>query len=454
MTSPRVSHRNVTTRLVAFSAEALAGLLNVRNIDGKLHVINRESSTKEFKESFALASLGVYVRTMAGFANARGGYIFFGVKDSPRLAVGLSEAGRDQFDKVDPARLTSSLNDLFSPEIQWEIGTIQLESGVELGAIYTHEATEKPVVVKKSLQDGGAKLVEGDIIYRYNSRTERAKYPEVRRMLDHAKSAEQRAMIAHIRELVRAGARNAAVLDFSASTLTGPNGQQVLVDKSVLDQLEFIREGEFDEVRGAPALRVVGDVQPAVTISLGDRVVKETLTAEDVLIDFLNNAEVSNAESYLKQAATATVSFLPVRHFQAQASLDDAALVEFLDSIPTRSQAKRRIMERIESKDPMRRAVPPEQGIVPSSLDRRRYYDALVVGRLEGLTYTNALEAKHLMEAIASLEVADLVRHASGLRELMLAAFSSYYGSHAGLEDGLRRAACRLDVALHSQRLT
>lgn len=54
---------------------------------------------------------------MAAFANARGGYIIFGIIDNPRLALGLNGAARDSFDNLDQARLTAGLNDIFSPEL-------------------------------------------------------------------------------------------------------------------------------------------------------------------------------------------------------------------------------------------------------------------------------------------------------------------------------------------------
>lgn len=50
---------------------------------------SRESNTVEFKESFNKNSTAKYAKTMAAYANNRGGYIIFGVKDNPREIVGL-----------------------------------------------------------------------------------------------------------------------------------------------------------------------------------------------------------------------------------------------------------------------------------------------------------------------------------------------------------------------------
>lgn len=107
-----------------FSSSAKADLIRVRENGSDLHVLTRESATKEFKENFTWGSIGLYARTMAGFANARGGYILFGITDNPRRAVGLSEKARSDFDNLDQAKLTEGLNELFSPEIHWELGRV------------------------------------------------------------------------------------------------------------------------------------------------------------------------------------------------------------------------------------------------------------------------------------------------------------------------------------------
>ena len=95
---------------------------------------------------------------MAAFANARGGYLFFGVTDNPRVAVGLDAATIQEFDNLDQAKLTSGLNDIFSPELHWQLGLINV-AGVTLGSIYTFEGKDKPVVAKKSYQHEGANRV-------------------------------------------------------------------------------------------------------------------------------------------------------------------------------------------------------------------------------------------------------------------------------------------------------
>lgn len=434
-----------------FSGAAQANLIKVREKNGALHVLTRESSVKEFKENFTWGSIGLYARTMAAFSNARGGYIFFGVTDNPRIAVGLSDKARSDFDNLDQAKLTEGLNDLFSPEIHWELGLVDLPNGRVAGAIYTFESDNKPLVARKSYQQQNAKLLEGDILYRYNSRSERIKFPELKQILDDAKLREQRSMMNHIEALVRAGAANAAILDFSANTLQGPAGQKVLIDEGLIDQIAFIKEGEFDEVSGAPTLRLVGELQPATAITMGaERIVRTALSSDDVLGDFLARRNVGNAEQYIRQAATGTTGFLPVQFYRALAQLSHEDLLDFVTEVATRAPAKKKLLERLESGDDMQLPPPPASSQHTSTIERRHYYDMLATGRLDSIRFTTALNAQHFLEAIKSLDDDQIQDHADALLELMKQTFSEYYSSSAKVANALRRAACRVDSALFS----
>lgn len=76
-------------------AEHVRVILETR-ADGKL--IRREGQTLEFKESFNFNGMAEYLRDFAAFANNKGGFLVFGVKDRPRRPVGLRPSAKDQFD--------------------------------------------------------------------------------------------------------------------------------------------------------------------------------------------------------------------------------------------------------------------------------------------------------------------------------------------------------------------
>ncbi|MCG7851555.1 MAG: ATP-binding protein [Methanosarcinaceae archaeon] len=101
---------------MAIDEEYIIELLRVKGS----YLFHRENQELEFKEQFNFAGLGEYFRDFAAFANNRGGYLIFGVQDSPRIPTGLSDTSLDQLNKLDPERITGFLLEIFSSDIHWE----------------------------------------------------------------------------------------------------------------------------------------------------------------------------------------------------------------------------------------------------------------------------------------------------------------------------------------------
>ena len=159
---PDVDETALTTSgQTAREGEVLALLKLDPNHRGRL--ASRENSRLEYKQSFNWADRGRYAKTMAAFANNAGGFIIFGIKDSPHDLAGLTS---DRFDRIDPARITEYLNARFAPELHWETFRIDL-AGFSLGVVGVAPAAEKPVVC---VRDHGNDLREADIYYRYRGR--------------------------------------------------------------------------------------------------------------------------------------------------------------------------------------------------------------------------------------------------------------------------------------------
>lgn len=139
-------------------------------------LVTRESNWLEFKESFNWGSKDSYAKTVAGFANNKGGAIVFGVKNRPRELVGLQN---DNFENLDEAKIAEYLNGAFAPELVFakRVSTIQ---GKTVGVLEIMECTRKPIISTKN--DGEIK--ESEIYYRYNARTDKIKYPELKGLID------------------------------------------------------------------------------------------------------------------------------------------------------------------------------------------------------------------------------------------------------------------------------
>jgi hypothetical protein len=221
-----------------------------------LKLSSRESSTVEFKESFNWGSKDKYAKSMTAFANNRGGYLIFGVANQPRRLVGLSN---NNFENLDEATVTSYLNNLFSPEIQYE-KFVKNIAGKKVGVIYTHDNTEKPIIAIKN--DGDIK--EAEIYYRYNARNEKIKFPEMKALFDLTKERERKSWMNLFERVSKIGPTNTGIMDLVRGTIEGENNS-LLIDQTLIPKLKFIKEGQLSE-KGKPTLKLIGDVRP-VTVS-------------------------------------------------------------------------------------------------------------------------------------------------------------------------------------------
>jgi len=222
-------------------------------VDSKGRITRRESYDLEFKQSFHLGdSLIDYIRTLVGMANNRGGRIVFGIQDSPREPIGLAN---DKFDTFDSTKLNSVLLEYFSSDISYKIQGFEWR-GKQFGEIQVHEATTKPIICRKV---NGKVLREGAIYYRYRGETKEIRYSELSSILETEREKEKLLWMKHIEKIGSVGPSHIHILDTAHGELSVGNNT-ILIDSSVIDQIKFIREGQFVEKDGAPALKLVGEV--------------------------------------------------------------------------------------------------------------------------------------------------------------------------------------------------
>jgi hypothetical protein len=95
-----------------------------------------------------------------------------------------------------------------------------------------------------------------------------------------------------------------ATIDLHSGEVAGTS-EKFIIDKSLLSTIQFVREGELNEAKGATALRLIGDVEP-VSEAERDRtlIISENVTPDDVIRNFLRNEKVAEPLQYI--------------HFQAQ----------------------------------------------------------------------------------------------------------------------------------------
>ncbi|MBI5589378.1 MAG: ATP-binding protein [Deltaproteobacteria bacterium] len=429
-----------------FSQEDLNEIFKISPIKTD-RVISRECGWLEFKESFGWASIANYLRSCAAFANVKGGYIVFGIANRPHILKGLKDKNLEAFEILDPEQMTKHFNDHFAPEIEWDIFQYEL-NGKAYGLIYVHECKNKPVVCCK---DAGKELKEGDIYYRYRGRTERIKYPELRTILEATREQEQKLWMRHLVNIARIGVQDAGIFDLQTGQVTGSGGS-FLIDESLLSQLSFIKEGEFSVVKGKPALKLIGNVQPigSIPLSVGKKqIVKiKGIRIADIVGSFLNREQVSEPKEFIKQICFETSAFLPCYYYMHSAGLDGSMTIKMLNEAVSRSPSKSKLIERITN-----------GAIQKINLPTGDYYTArkkrAFVEQLASKSVNTELSNDDLLcclQAIRGLSAPEVSTNSAYISELLRTWFNKHYSSaKCNLADHLRRAICWIDEAIYKE---
>lgn len=235
---------------------------------------SRESNTVEFKQSFNKGNTAAYAKTMAAYANNNGGYIIFGITDSPRRMVGLKS---DNFDNLRQEMFTDAVNSLFSPAIEWEMGTIMLdeesedENGVivtkqkKIGWIYADESEVKPVIALKD--NNSESITAGDVFYRYRARNGKIKSAEMERIIADRIRRERENLLKVLEVIRKSGTANLGIVNYKDGKFSTPYGVDVAFERKLVTQVlrkaKFIKEGSFNETDGIPVIKVTGNIDLA-----------------------------------------------------------------------------------------------------------------------------------------------------------------------------------------------
>jgi len=432
-----------TPTISPFPPEILAEIFKT-SPEAPDRLLSRESGRLEFKESYNWNSWPEYSRTLAGFANAEGGFIIFGVGDRPRRLKGLRS---NAFEEEDPGRITEYLNDLLSPAICWEATTHGI-SGKTFGLVYVHPAVHKPVIATKSVD----KIFrEGDIFYRYRGRTQRIKYPELHQLLEEQRRRERNDWLRHFLKVAKIGVENAAVMDLATGLVTGPRGSFV-IDESLLPKIKFIKEGEFKETSGAPTLKLVGEVkplkggfiQPVRTVTMTKPVVIRT---PDIVHAFLDRKRVIEPAEYIKQLCFEPSSMLPVYCFMRQASMDKNDALELIKGVRSRGPSRDRLIARLKSDDELL-PYPIPGPVSPSAIKRAGFRERILAkGSLEGV---QPADFRYAIQAVRSLIKKEI--DADFLFPLLKGWFDVYYADReVNIAGDLRVAICHVDKVLNDK---
>lgn len=392
-----------------FAQEQLAKIFRIN--DNPLRLVSRESSWLEFKQSFNKASLPKYAKTMAAFANKEGGYLVFGIKNKPHDVVGLNS---EVFNELDPVDITKKLKEYFSPEIEFAIDTIEY-SGHSIGLIYTYKSLNKPIICKKYQQQGDKVFFrEGAIYYRYNAQNDEIKYEDLNNILNEKQKQERNAWLKTLGRIARVGINNVGILDMLSGSISAGKNSTLLLDENLLKNIKFITEGSFSEVEGAPALKIIGNVQtvdgniiqPTKIIT---QIEPKILTERDVIRKFLLQENTETPLSYIETICHNTTKYLPFYYYLAlekatNTTITKAEVIRQIKEIDHAKRGKEHLLGRLnndENFEPANLASETEKG-------RRRNYIFKLLLKNDLPENLSEIDIKILFEVIRNLSIKQL----------------------------------------------
>lgn len=228
-------------------------------LDKRNYIKRRESFDIEYKQNFQGGdNLIKYAKSLVGMANNKGGQIIFGIKDSPHLPIGINTK---KWQEVDPGKIDRIIREYFSQEIVWSQEILEFND-LEFGQICVQELENKPIICTKNKDN---LLREGAIYYRYRAETKEIEFAELKNLLDKEKEKEKLMWMQHIQKIAQIGPQNVSLFDTYKGEIS-VGGGKILLEKSIIDKLNFIQKGKFteSEEEGLPTLRLVGDIEGLV----------------------------------------------------------------------------------------------------------------------------------------------------------------------------------------------
>lgn len=405
---------------------------------------SRESGWLEFKEKFGFASLSKYAKTMAAFANTQGGYIVFGIKNKPHKMTGLNE---EEFSGVDPEKLTRGLNEIFSPEIEWEANVHEYK-GKTFGLIYTFESQNKPVVARKN----SGEVKEAEVYYRYRGRSEKIKYPELIATLDDRRRQEQQRWMKLLEKISKVGVENASIFDINSGEVAGGGGTFV-IDESILPKIKVIKEGQFVEKGGIPTLKLMGNIHKIGDVSVfPTKKIYATRTkgirTDDIICDFLNSQIVDNPIEYIKQICWETSANLPVYYYISQANKTLKGIMFIIEEVRSRSPAQGRLLDRLSESRDFSITIPATSS---RAAKQKAYYRQQLLNKTVDINLSH-IELRYLVQSFRTLTKQELNKKYA--LELLKQLFETYYTQkNHDLSGELRCSICHVDILLNKDKI-
>lgn len=239
------------------SSDILARLFSKNKDKETLNIT--ETDQIECKESYNKHWAKDYIRPIMAFANNKGGYLVFGVKDKTWEIKGIDSKTFKQMDRKDATQ--AFLHNL-SCAIDFDTALLKFGSK-SIGIVYISPTIVTLMPIMAINQNNSSNTSPGQIYYRYQAENNLIRPAELQKIIEERiRGLSETILTKHIQNILSNGIENSAVLNLETGEVDGKGGN-FLIDEAILPKIKFVKEGEFVEKSGAPTLKLLGEIKSA-----------------------------------------------------------------------------------------------------------------------------------------------------------------------------------------------
>ena len=321
------------------------------------------------------------------------------------------------------------------------------------GVIYVREAKSKPIISTKAKD---TILRKSAVYYRYNSESTEIEPGDLENLIETEKRNLLELFVKKIEFIAQTGVEVATFFNIDDGKLYTPSPTNVIIDSDTLKDLKFIKEGEFTEKEGAPALVLKGTVE---NINVVDPIIIKTPSPTAILLnqvieDFLHEKNVENPIEYLKTICNTGTANYPIYYYLKSIGISTDNVIKELQDLGGLVRRKTRD-ELIKRLSPDSKSYHYQSNAKGDVADMRRSYRRKILSQT--LKYPIRMGEKrkqleYLLQAIRSIDQKEIVKNKEYILKLLNEIYNTDILScqkNDAAKTEFRKALCWVDEALY-----
>jgi hypothetical protein len=308
-------------------------LSSIFSKDGKYYTKLIENERIEFKKSLQLSSGGIsksYIKTIAGFANNKGGYIIFGIDPIENEITGI----KNEYKDLDNRIISSTIKDWLDGGFDYSFFTTEINN-LHIGYLFISKAKQKPILIKSNYEQNGEHGIAGEIYFRYPGMTTKISAIDLRHILQEEINIGVQKILSQMNQLIQIGPEHSAILNTQTGEINTSVDSNVnlVLSSEILNELNLIEEGKLVQKDGAPAYIIKGEIfKGQVNTKYIEREIAKGIHEVDIFNCFFS-LKCPNPKEFIKEIIRSNSHNYPIYFFiyKSNMSIDEA--IEFISKI-------------------------------------------------------------------------------------------------------------------------